>query len=179
MAAESIALCESLGDRTGTLYPLSKTAYIAVMQGDRDRGEAIAEHALGLAREVGDSWWATGLILLLADLARERADNVRAAALCRESLELSHELRNMPHLIYALAGLARLDAADGRSRRAGTVWGAVEALEAEGHALVLDPDERATLEAAVLENVDADFEAGREAGRALSLDEAVAFALAD
>jgi predicted ATPase len=178
MAAESLAIYRALGNRTGTLYPLTKTAQIAAMQGDPERGETLGEEAMELAREVGDSWWASWILGFLAELASQRGDTARAVTLVRESLTLAHELRNVPNLLYAFATLAGLEAAEGRSRRAATLWGAVEALEETGEA-VLDPTERATYEEQVLAQRDADFEAAREAGRVLSLDEAVAFALRD
>jgi hypothetical protein len=114
----------------------------------------------------------------LAEFASQRGDIARAVALVRESVTLAHELRNVPNLLYAFATLAGLEAAEGRSRRAATLWGAIETIEETGEA-TLDPTERATYEEQVLAQRDADFEAAREAGRALSLAEAVSFALRD
>jgi hypothetical protein len=84
----------------------------------------------------------------------------------------------LPNLLYAFVTLAGLEAVEGRSRRAATLWGAVETIEGTGEA-TLDPTERATYEDQVLAQRDADFGAARDRGRALSLDEAVAYALSD
>jgi predicted ATPase/class 3 adenylate cyclase len=178
MADESVALYRALGNRARTTYPLSKVAADECVRGNRDRGIALFEEALDLAREIGDSWWAGGLLLQLAWWVGEQGDRAKAVALLRESVVIGHELGNAPHLVNAFAGLATLAAADGHARRAGTLWGAVEALEATGEAM-LDPGERAGYEEQLLAQPDADFEAGREAGRALTLDDAVAFALTD
>jgi predicted ATPase len=178
MADESVALHRALGNRAGTVYPLSKVAADEFIRGDRDRGIALAEEALDLAREIGDTWWACGLLLQLGWMAGEQGDRARAVALTRESVSISHELGNAPHLLNAFAALAALAAAEGDARRAATLWGAVEALEERGEA-VLDPTERATYEEQVLAQRDADFGAARDTGRALGLDEAVAYALSD
>jgi hypothetical protein len=78
--------------------------------------------------------------------------------------------------LYLFALLAEIAAAAGDRRRAGALWGAREAeLERApvGRWLhgTVEPDR-------VLANADAEFEAGRDEGRLLELDDAVTYALA-
>jgi tetratricopeptide (TPR) repeat protein len=177
-ADESLALFRELGDRAGSMYPLSKVAWVERLRGDRDRGDALMEDALGLAREAGDTWWAAGLLVDLAETAWERGDLGRAATLGRESLSLAHELGNAQTLAYGFGLLAALAAAERRPLRAGRLWGAVEAIEASGEARI-DPKARASYEQVFLALSGSDFELGLGEGRAMSLDDAVAHALAD
>jgi tetratricopeptide repeat protein len=178
LADESVALYRALGNRAATLYPLSKVAADEWMRGDRDRGMALTEETLQLAREVGDAWWTAGLLIQFAEMAGEHGDRAKAVALGRESLSLAHEIGNAPTLVYGFALLATLAAAGDRAGNAGTLWGAVEALEDRGEAKV-DPAYRAGYEAAFLGLPDVEFEVGRREGRAMTVDEAVAFALDD
>lgn len=84
-----------------------------------------------------------------------------------ESLPLFEQMGDLPGIRVALANLARLEAGRGNSRRAGLVWGASEAVEAQD--LRWEPahpdDDTALAEAAGPE-----FEAGRSEGRRLELD---------
>jgi predicted ATPase len=178
MADESLSLYRKLGDRAATYHPLAKVAFDEWKRGDRDRSMALQEEALELARAAGDAWSTTLFLGQLSEMVAERGDAERAAALARESLSLAHDIGNGPSTIYGLALLAWFAAADSRAHRAGVLWGAVEALEDRGEAMI-DPRDRAAYEERLSALPDADFEAACEAGRALSLDEAVALALAD
>ena len=88
----------------------------------------------------------------------------------------AHELGNASTVIHGLGLLAMLAAGAGERARAGRLWGAVEALE-EGGEAKLDPGSRTRYEGAVLGLWDAELEAGRAKGRAMTLGEAVEHAL--
>jgi ATP/maltotriose-dependent transcriptional regulator MalT len=178
MAEESLAIFRSLGNQAGAAHPMAKIAHIEVLRGDLDRGVRLLEEALELAREIGDWWLAGHLMIALADVERRRGNTARAAVLCREGIAVARDLQNVPQLINAFAVIAGVEAAAGRSRRAGVLWGAVETIEREGTA-TLEDDDRAAFETTFLARPDPELQAGRDEGRALSLDEAVAFALAD
>jgi len=96
--------------------------------------------------------------------------------LARESLSLAHELGSSFHLIYLLALLAALAAADGDAARAGRLWGAAETLEESGEA-VFQPGDRDRYAQPVFALSGAELEASLAEGRAMTLDEAVALAL--
>ena len=178
LADESLALFRELGDRKGALYPLTKVAADEYRRGDRALGVRLTEEALELAREAGDVWWTAGLLGDLAEMAWEQGDGARAAALARESVSLGHQIRNAWTLFYGLGLLAVLAAEAGESRRAGRLWGGLEALEESGE-VAPDPETRSAHEKVVFAAADAELEAGRAEGRAMTLDEAVEVALAD
>ncbi len=79
--------------------------------------------------------------------------------------------------MYALALLARFAASSSQSERAGRLWGAIEAEEARAPVGAWE-HQREEFAAPVLADGGPEFEAGRAAGRLLSLDEAVDDALA-
>ena len=66
----------------------------------------------------------------------------------------------------------------GRVERAGTLWGAIEMEETRGPVGQWEA-EREEFATAVLEAAGPDFDRGRTAGRALTLDEVVEYALAE
>jgi hypothetical protein len=91
-------------------------------------------------------------------------------------VSLSHQLGNLPGLLSGLGLLAAVAAAEGQRAPAGRLWGAVEGIEASGEAKFLGED-RGRYEEAVLALSGAELDAARAAGRALTVDEAVEYAL--
>jgi len=61
------------------------------------------------------------------DLALDREDTSEAARLYRESLEIGLQLRDELQIAYCLAGLAAVDAHQGRLDQAARLWGASSA----------------------------------------------------
>jgi hypothetical protein len=109
-----------------------------------------------------------------------RPASPHAAALSTESLAGAPEQGNQVHLLASLEGLARVAAASGEEERGVRLLGSAaarrEALEAPLSPHVRRGNE-GTLAAARRTLGEAAFAAAWAAGQALSLDEAVAFAL--
>jgi hypothetical protein len=118
------------------------------------------------------------MLLNLGEWAEQQGDPARARTYAREALTLARDVGSAPFVSGALSVLAVVANTEGDRRRAGTLWGAVEALEARGEAMV-DPQDRPRYEQRLLSEPDAAFEAGLAEGRALELDDAVAFGLRD
>jgi len=102
------------------------------------------------------------------DLARERA---------REAVDLCRKAGDRQFTIYALALLARRASAAGQAARAGRLWGAIEAEEAQGPVGFWERERDEIAATVVIPSPE--FESGRSTGRSLSLDEAVEYALGD
>jgi predicted ATPase/class 3 adenylate cyclase len=177
LAEESLALHRELGDGPGSLYPLSKIAADEWRRGDRELAVTMTEETLELARESGDSWWEAGALGELSDMALQQGDLDRAGTFGRQCLSLAHELGNTPTVVYAFALLAVIAAVAGDTQRAGRLWGAVDAIGTSGEAQ-LHPEDRERYEAAIHLVPDAELEAAREEGRAMTRDEAAELALA-
>ncbi len=94
----------------------------------------------------------------------------------RVVLKLSRTTGERQRTVFALARIAGIAARHKDSPRAGRLWGAIEAEEARGP-LGLWEQHRDELAAPVLAVSGAEFERGRAAGRRLTLDEAVDYAL--
>jgi non-specific serine/threonine protein kinase len=120
-------------------------------------------------------------------LAQRQGDSLQAAALFEESLKLFAELGNKMGIAECLEGLAGVAAGDRtstrrelRAERAAQLFGAAEALR-EAATTPLPPYRRADVDrdlaAARAQLDDAAFDAAWEAGRAMTMERAVGYAL--
>jgi hypothetical protein len=112
----------------------------------------------------------------LAALSLRDGDFEGAERYARESLVLAERLRDWAGQVFGVGLLAGVAAAQGDSRRAGRLWGAIESRAAHaplgGWVRHRDDCYERMRDAA-----GPDFDAGLAAGRGLELDEAVAEAL--
>jgi hypothetical protein len=104
-------------------------------------------------------------------MALDQGNLARANRLCRESLTLSLEIGDRLGVGHCVALLAAIAARRGDPERAGCLWGGLDALEAAGDPPVL-PEVRASRG----EGIDW-FERAVAAGREMSADEVLAYAL--
>jgi predicted ATPase len=175
LCEESLALGRSLGFEKPIAQALLILAYVEMDEGRSAEAMALADDAAARAGAIGWRWWEVGSLLQAAECAFRLEGPLADGGRARRCLAAAHEIGDRRHAIYALALLARAAAAAGDRRRAGRLWGAIEAETERGpigqweaeheeyarHVLVAAPD----------------FEQGRAEGRLLSLDEAVAVAL--
>ena len=178
---ESAARYRELGDDRGLAIVLSNLGYRLVVQGDHEQAKLLCEEALSIAREQGDpSGMPLPLINLgLAWLMQQRYDE--AFACFRRGLELSDELGHIVPLIYCLEGLAAVLAETGNTEQATGIAGAAQAA-AEATGASLEPFEQQihaqTIETARQALGEESFAAAWAGGCRLTIDEAVARALA-
>jgi hypothetical protein len=113
-------------------------------------------------------------------VARAQGDNARALALCRESLALSRKLANKSLIAFCLTTMAGVFQAVGDAARAARLFGAAEML-LESLDAVLDPggslEYDSDLAAVRTELGEPAFEEARAEGRAMTFEQAVAYAL--
>jgi len=166
------------GDEGFVLFVLAMAAF---RQGDIDTGAQLAQESAGLTRKGGSIWFAGTTLLAAAEflVAAGRLDEAeRDLAAGLEHLASVSDRLNIP---FALGAGAAVAAQRNDSVRAGTLWGALEALEVNA----VGELKRTTLDAmrdnvAYLENIrGVSFDKARALGRALSLDEAVEYALSN
>lgn len=178
---EALALGRELGDRTLVAVSLNSLGELARDQGDDARAAARYEESLALRRELGDKGDIASPLHNLGYVALRQGDQTRAAALFRESLILTREAANDEGIALCLMGLASVSAAMRQLERAARLFGAAERLfEARG--AVLNRPDRAEYErnvAAVRSALStARFAQAWAEGRAMTVEQAVAYALA-
>jgi predicted ATPase len=179
---EAIPELRRADDRRGLAIATSNLGYVALTMGDLERAAALFEEGLDLQRETGDAASAALILLNLGLVSLRRDRPARAADAYGECLRLSARLGHREYVAYAEDGLAALAVREGRLGRALRLVASAAVLrEATGSSL--DPAER-ELHESTLEAVRRGFDletitAAYEAARALTLDEAVAYALSE
>jgi predicted ATPase/class 3 adenylate cyclase len=157
---------------------VSLLARIEVLTGHVEVGTALHRRSADMAGDVGFHWWRSGQLSWLAILALDRNDIEEAERAGAEALRLIRLDESRPGTFLALTALARAALARGLRRRAGLVWGAVEA---ENERAPNRAWQRRRLEraGALLSDTDPEFVAAVTEGRQLDFWDAVAIALGE
>ncbi len=174
---ESLATHRELGDIGEVAMALNMLGVFASERGDRQEARALLEESATLASGLGDSFQLEYSLLNLAEIALEEGDLPRAGGFGREGLALAREIGDGITTIWGLTLLSIAAARRGEPALAGSLWESAEQLDRELGETMLRRD-RVRYENLLGES-GPDFERGREQGRKLSLDEAVALALED
>ena len=153
-------------------------ARIHVLTGDVEGGTALYQRCADMLEDLQWHWWRAGVLWFLALLALDRDDVDEAERLGDESLRLIRSDEGRRATFGPLTALARAARARGHLRRAGALWGAVEAENerAPSRAWLLWRTERA---GPLLNETDPRFGAGVKEGRQLEIWDAVAIALGE
>ena len=177
---EGLSIARSQGTSEDVSLFAFHLAQLSWLVGELDAGERFGEEALRVGREAGSTTWPPYALFVLASLAHERGDVSGAGARYREAIELAWEHHDRLCIRMALPGLAGLATLEGDPVRALRLAGAANALE-ENAGIWAFPPIRARHERwleAAREAVDPQArEAAWAAGRALNLEETVAYAL--
>jgi predicted ATPase/transcriptional regulator with XRE-family HTH domain len=178
-----LAMDRERGDAWGAAHVLIHLAVVARGRDEHPRAAGYAEEALALARQTGDRFAAEGALQLLAQMAWASGERERAAGCWREALETASEVGTTVDSAYCMQGLAAVAAAGGETRRAARLLGAAESLlEAAGlvlHAYARNELHEHAASSAREQLGDQAWTAAHVEGRAMSFEEAVAYALDD
>jgi predicted ATPase/DNA-binding CsgD family transcriptional regulator len=179
---ESVHLFLEVGEKWGAAIQFCFLAVAWRDQGDHGRARRLAERGLALSREVGERQTLCAALYTLATLAQAERDHERARDLFEEGLTVSAELGNEADVAHCLEGLASIAGVEGSIERAARLWGAEEVLlekiEAAVYTYVPDRSLHRSQVAAARSRLDEEtFEAAWAEGRAMSLEEAIEYAL--
>jgi predicted ATPase/class 3 adenylate cyclase len=204
MYEECLAIRRELGDKLGIAVSLTNLGIVAVDQGDYALARSLYEESLAIEREVGDKHAIAVSLHNLGLVALEEGNYALACSLYEESLAIAQELGDKPGIVYVLAGLGEVEVGSGgsggqvgatgsggagetgvirstsRLRKGARLLGAVEAL-LESIGTVLWAEERRPYELGVAQVRtqlgEKEFEKAWEEGRALSMEQAIQYAL--
>jgi len=179
--SEALALFRGLGDPHGVSSGLYSLANLALARGDGEEAVGLLGEGESLSREAGDLAMLANFLGTQAISARLEGDGARTAELLRESVGIAGMLRDDYHVAFCAAGLAGTAAREGRAERAARLFGVADALNERTGAGVSWPVLRNLNErdlAATREKLEPGaFEEAWTEGRAMSLEEAVTYAL--
>jgi non-specific serine/threonine protein kinase len=177
---ESLTIRRAWGDKANIANLLYNLGNVAHTQGDYAAARALLQESLTLYREIGHPF-IIHVLGLLGHVERAVGDYAQATSLYQESLKLRRETGDRLSLAQSLEDFAGLAGRQGQPERALRLLGAAETLVATlgrtlpvGYALDYErtvADARARCGAEV-------FAAAWEEGRAMTLEQAVAYACA-
>jgi predicted ATPase len=178
---ESLALFRQAGDRWGIGLVLHDLGDIALAEGDVARAMQLFGESLAARRELGNKQGIAATLVHLGYVARSRGEYAQALAVYEESLTLLQGVGDKVGIAQCLEGMAYTFCAQGQAARAVRLLGAAAALR-DTVGAPLPPGERprhlrdrTTVQSALGDRGYAD---GWSAGRRLSLDQIIAYALA-
>jgi predicted ATPase/transcriptional regulator with XRE-family HTH domain len=177
---ESLILSHELRDTTQIAYSLHFLGILAYSQGDIQRAGTLWEESLVLRRADGNRWLIAIILAFLAMVMLDQGDDVRAHGQLVESLTLLRELGERWQTAHTLEVFACMAVMQGHFIRAAHIFGAAEVFREILSAPMLlfqrNFNERglATLHAQLDE---ATLAAAWAEGRAMTLEQAVAYAL--
>jgi non-specific serine/threonine protein kinase len=180
---QALALWRELGEEALAAGILAGLGHTSLYQGNLDEAEARLGESLALSRRIGYRWAAYQATWALGRVAYERNDRQRAAGLFTEALLLAQTLGARSSISVVLWDWAGLAADGGDGERAVRLLGATAALRAT-MGLPAEPtiDDRPGWARAVAMGQaqlgDAAFAEAWAAGRTLSVEQAIAEALA-
>jgi predicted ATPase/Tfp pilus assembly protein PilF/DNA-binding XRE family transcriptional regulator len=179
---ESLALRQALGDLQGIAGSASNLGLDAYYQGDYEQAMTLYTQSLELFHKLGDQNGEANVLSNLGQVASAQGDIPQATAYLTRSLELFRSLNSRSGIAECLERLAAVAMARASTARTIRLLAAAEALRESIH-VPPTPAERVVYEqvvSAVHRHVDpAAFALAWAAGRALSLEQAIAEALDD
>ena len=181
LSKEAFARLHQLGEPVWEGIALRRLGEIAGRRGDRDGASAWHEAAFAIWRRLDHPWGIPDALQTLGDDALARGDLDTARVRYQTSLVRWRDLRERLHMSGCFAGLAQVALVAGQAEAAARLFGVVGALDA---AMGYAPPRRAHVAIAAATDATraavgtAAFDAAWEEGGALSLEQAVAEALA-
>jgi tetratricopeptide (TPR) repeat protein len=177
---QSIALFRELDDKPGIAQALTILGLISSLQGDLPRAKEAYQESLNIGRETGDKLREVVMLGYLGLLALREGNAEQAQAIYQQSLSLSEVIGYKVGIVEALAGLAEVAECLGQLKRGARLFSAADAFyDMHGfvlHTIYMLEYERSR--ARVREQLDrATFDTLWAEGRAMSLKEAIAYAL--
>src|SRR5579862_435296 len=181
LCEEALGIGRELGDKNIISMQLAHLGIVARHVGEYERAATLQTESLAIAREQHDSASIAFVLRNLGKLALRQKDPQRASIYRSESLVLSNESSDKWLSEEALAGLAAVSLAAGDYRRSARLMAAAERLrEILGwHPSPPDQADYDECQAAARTALgDAAFAVARTRGQAMTLEQAVEYALA-
>lgn len=178
----SLTLWRELGDLGGIARCLTNLAELSLMKGKDARARTLCAEGLEVARELGDKSEIAHATCVLALVLLSAGEEYSADRLLKEALTYLWELGETLTIVYVLDDLAGIAAGLGEGMRATRLLGAAQALR-ESIAAPVSKFERERYDQQVksarsLLNEKA-LDRAWDEGRAMALDQAIAYALAE
>lgn len=177
---EALGLLHQLGDKRTIARVLHNLGHTMLVQGDLEQARRWIEESLNLRRELSDKPGTADSLILLAEVTEMQSRLEQALELYKESLRLLQEIGDTLNIAACLEGIAETLGNSQKLEPAVQLYGAAEQLR-EVIGAPLHPADRPKYEQSIaritVQLTLAKFQATWAAGRALTQEQAVTFAL--
>ena len=177
---EALVLSRELGDTRSIGFELSGLGEVALRLGDYGQATRLLEESLELRRQLGNKWGVGVSLGTLGWVAMRQGDWDRAIARLGESLEVRREIGDQGGSAWCLERLAEVALAQGKPEKAVRLLSTAAALRISLGS-VIDPVDQAEYQdrrtALRTELGEERFASAWNEGRALTLEQAIAYAL--
>jgi len=177
---ESVTTCREIGAKYSLAVALCILGNVTRDQGDQQRSVTLLDESLNTFQEIGDKYGVASALCTLANLSYDQGQYKRALSVFKESLTIRGEIGDKHGIAECLEGLARVSMAENQFERAIQLFeGAAtqrEGLNIQPAASRREQSERNKALARDMQE-DAAFASACEQGRAMTLEQAIAFAL--
>jgi predicted ATPase len=181
LLAESMVLVRELPSKSDLLGALTGASFFASLAGAYEEAERVGEEYLRLSEELSDRFHSANARANIAPVYIHRGEIIRARTLLTEGLATFAEMNRKNGVFECLIGLGVVAAHEGETKRALRLWGAASMMEEVPGSLLSDTatanQYREAVERLRGEMGEEAFSRGWEEGRAMSVEEAVAYAL--
>jgi tetratricopeptide (TPR) repeat protein len=179
---ESLSCFRELNEPWGLSVALNGLGRIAGRQGDYDNARPYLEEALSLSRALGDLWSSAASLYLLGEVLFRQKDMEPAKDSFAESLKLNQTVGDKLMIGFALHHVGRIASHHGNTKRAICLFGAAKSLRGDmSDTTSWSLTNHVECEQDIAElraNVEkTSFEQAWKEGQAMSVDEAIDFAL--
>ena len=182
---ESLLLHREMGNKGGIVAALYGLGDTMVRQGDHEEARSLVEESLELSRELGDKIAIGNSLYILGQVARNGGDYVRAEELFGESIVVWQEMDygNREKIALSLEALGGVAIERDRPERGARLFGAGKVLRQAIDYPLKSPYDLANFDrsmAALRAQMDEEaLETEWTEGRAMSMEEAIEYALND
>ncbi len=179
---QSLDLAREVGNVRSVGNWSRSLGHVVLAQGDVARARMLVDESLVVHRRLGDRWGISHSLSSLALLAQHEGDARVARRLLLESFEIECEVSDHAGLVSNFAVAARLATAEGRLDSATRMYAFASTLRSWGYPHPVDlgwPDPAQQIAELRIELGEEAFAESWEHGQAMSLDDAVALALAE
>jgi len=178
---EGVAMMRELGDQWGLACSLCFLGASVAAHGDDATARSLQQESAAIFRELGDMALLAVPLSYLGYMAIRRGDCALARSLLEESLRLwSTQVGTRWGIAWRLEGFAGLAAKEGQPERAARLFGAAKAM-LDAFSAHLDPIDRLGYDknvTSIREQLgDAAFGKAWAEGRAMTMEQAIAYAL--
>jgi predicted ATPase/DNA-binding SARP family transcriptional activator len=174
---EATVIVRSSGHKLAIGFFLNLLGIVDWIQGDYAAARASLEASLTMAQAIRNQWGIQEALIFLGNVVCEQGDTAQAHTLIKEGLTIARALELKVNVAFSLEAFGLLALAQGQFERAARLFGAAETFR-ESISLPLPPVIHAHYERRLTAaRGDAAFNAAFSQGRALTVEQAVAYAL--